>query len=110
MARRDRWYRCDAVQKSAPIHEMRPVRWPGTVVWHRNIVSTPHSRIRPERHDLVPRRGDHVEAPLHVADCEVGHVVHVERPLRAEDGEPPPRLTAGSGSVPEVDPEGEIAG
>lgn len=56
-------------------------------------VSTPHSRIRPERHDLVSGRGDDIEAPLHVAHCEMGHVVHVERPLRAEDGEPPPRLT-----------------
>lgn len=53
-----------------------------------------HSRhtIRPERYNLFPRRGNHIQRPLHIPHRKMRHVIHIQTPLRSQDRQPSPRL------------------
>lgn len=47
----------------------------------------------PKTDDALSTRGENVETALHVSDREVGRELRVLAPLRAQDRQPPPRLT-----------------
>lgn len=65
-----------------------------------------HSRhtIRPERHNLFARRGNHIQRPLHIPHRKMRHVIHIQTPLRSQDRQPSPRLAIMSHNPARLEP------